>query len=129
MRTAAKYTRVISVGMFLLLTLPVLTFISLSVKAFAPVWFVDTAIRAIPIVVAIGWDKLFLDGGELSPSLVPLWVGLTGLLLWPLAAYGVRPRIWLSPVWRRAIFTYATIALVCTIPAAWWIFTHTGYLF
>lgn len=129
MRTTARYTRLITVGLFLLLTLPILTFISLSIKPLAPVWFVDTSVRAIPLVLAITWDRFFLDGDELSPQLIPLWVGLTGLLLWPLIVYGVRPRIWLSPVWRKTIYTYAVVAVVCTVPAAWWLFTHTGYLF
>jgi len=129
MRATPQYTRLIAVGLFLLMTLPVLTFVSLSARSLAPVWFVDTSVRAIPLVLAINWDRMFLDGGELSPSLIPLWVGLTGLLLWPLLAFGVRPRIWLSPAWRKTIYTYAVIAVVCTVPAAWWIFTHTSYLF
>ncbi len=129
MRTTARSARLIAFGLFLLLTLPVLTFISLSVNSLAAVLFVDTTVRAIPLLIAFGWDRLFLDGGELSPQLIPLWVGLTGLLLWPLFVYGVRPRIWLSSVWRKTIYTYAVVAVVCTVPAAWWLFTHTGYLF
>lgn len=129
MHTSPRTVRWISLGLFLLLTLPLLTAISLSVKALAPLWFADTAMRAIPLYLAICFDGWFYDGGELSEELIPVWVAMTGLLLWPLLAIGIRPSIWRSSRWCYAVVAYAGCAIACTIPAAWWMFTHTGYLF
>ncbi len=129
MMNSMKATRWTSLGLFFLFTLPVLLFLSLSVRAFTLLWFVDTAVRAVPLYLAIWFDTLFYDGGELSEEFIPLWVALTGVLLWPLLAIGIKPMLWSSRRARRAILSYAAAAVVCTVPAAWWIFTHTGYLF
>lgn len=118
-----------SLGLFFVLTLPVLTFLSLAIGAFAWLWPADTAVRAVPLYLAIWVDHLFYDGGELSPELIPLWVLLTGLLLWPLLALGIRPMLWASRNWQKAMLGYGAAAIACTIPAAYWVFTHTGYLF
>ncbi|NUM55478.1 MAG: hypothetical protein HUU46_17660 [Candidatus Hydrogenedentes bacterium] len=129
MTTSPRTVRWTSLGLFLLLTLPLLTILSLGVKWLALLWFVDTTVRAIPLYLAICFDGWFYDGGELSPAMIPVWVGLTGLLLWPLLALGIRPAAWASHRWRRTIVSYAVVAVLCTVPAAWWMFTHTGYLF
>lgn len=129
MTRSLKAMRWTSLGLFCVLTLPVLTFLSLAVRTFAWLWPADTAVRAIPLYLAIWFDQLFYDGGELSEQLVPLWVLLTGLLLWPLLALGVRPTLWASRSWRRAMLGYGAAAIACTVSAAWWVFTHTGYLF
>ena len=129
MYRSEKATRWLSLTLFFLFTLPCLTLLSLSVRSLFWLWPVDTAVRAIPLYTAIWMDTLFHDGGELSPVFIPLWVALTGVLLWPLLALGIRPLLWASRSWRKAILTYTAAAAVCTVSAAWWIFAHTGYLF
>lgn len=124
-----KPGRTTMIVLFVLLTLPCLTYLSLSVRMLFWLWPVDTALRAVPLYLAILFDGAFLDGGELSPSLVPLWVAMTGLLLWPLLALGIRPVLWVSLKWRKVILGYGATAAVCTVAASCWIFTHTGYLF
>lgn len=129
MSTPLAKSRWMFLVLFGLFSLPCLTFVSLFIKSLSWLWFIDTTIRAVPLYAAIWFDALFYDGGELSPELIPLWVALTALILWPLLALGIRPLFWASPRWRRAIFVHAATAVVCTIPAAYWIFGHTGYLF
>lgn len=129
MALSPKRIRWTSLSAFLLLTLPLLTWLSIGIGLLTPLWYVDTTIRAIPLYVAICIDWWFYDGGELSPELIGVWVALTGLLLWPLLALSIRPRLWMSFVWRRAFAGYTACAAVCTLFAAWWVFTHTGYLF
>jgi hypothetical protein len=120
--------RLLLVVLFLFLTLPILTVLSLTVPALAWLWPVDTFIRSIPLVLAIVCDQIFGDGGELH-GFTPLWVALTGALLWPLLVLGIRPVLWASRKWRRSILVYSGVALACTIVASGWMFTHTGYLF
>lgn len=49
MVSSMSAVRWVSLGLFLVLTLPVLTFLSLTWGAFAWLWFADTAVRAIPL--------------------------------------------------------------------------------
>lgn len=129
MNAHGNLLRMLSLGMFTSLTLPVLTFVSLGIPLMYWLWPVDTFVRAVPLLATIWIDGAFFDGGELSPQLIPVWVALTGCLLWPLLFLGIRPRIWRARPWRYTILGYSGVALACTVPAAGWIFTHTGYLF
>ena len=121
--------RILLVGLFAFLTLPILTLVSLTIPALWWLWPVDTFLRSIPLVLAILCDQLVGDGGELHPGLLPLWVALTGALLWPLLVLGIRPLLWTSRKWRRSILVYSGVAMAGTIVAAGWMFAHTGYLF
>lgn len=122
-------TRASLIGVFVFLTLPCLTYLAFFVPKMQWLLAVDMALRAVPLYLAVVADSLFADGGELSPAFIPLWVALTGLLLWPLLVLGVRPALWRSRLWRWTIEGYAAIAVVGTVMAASWIFTHMGYFF
>ena len=124
MRRFGTKAQVAAVATYFILTLPVLTLIGLSIPGFIAVWFADVFIRAVPFVVAHWFDNVFSDGGELSPQLMPLWIGLTGIMLWPMIAFGIRPTLWQSRAWRKGVVGYATIAFVCSIGASIWLFNH-----
>jgi hypothetical protein len=111
------------------LTLPGLIGLALLVPGWSPLLFADMAIRAVPLCVAVVFNQLFLDGGELTPKLIPFWVVLTGFMLWPFLFLGIRPTLWCAPSWRYGIITYSSCAVLLTIGAACWVFTHLGYFF
>lgn len=111
------------------LALPILTLLSLGVPGMAWLWPVDTFVRSIPLVAAIWIDGAFYDGGELGPAFLPVWVAFTACLLWPLLLLGIRPTLWRSQFWQKITLGYSGGAMVLTVAAARWIFTHTSYLF
>lgn len=112
---------------YLLLTFPILPLIGAK-WGYYFVLGADTAIRAVPLVAAIATDRLLFDGGELDPGFLPLWVGLSGLLLWPLAALACRPGLWAMRPWRRVLTAYSIAWAVATAVAAPWMLTHMHIL-
>ena len=124
MNSSRKTLRYGLVAAYLLLTLPCLTFIGLSTPGLFFLWFLDTFIRSMPLLIAHGYDVAFGDGGELNPQLMPLWIVLTGLLLWPIITLGVRPALLRVRRWRVGLIGYATVATICSAGASAWLFTH-----
>lgn len=129
MNRSSLRVRVILLFLFAFLTLPCLTYLAVSVPGLSPLLAVDMALRAVPLYAAVWVDHLFFDGGELTPVLVPVWVLLTGALLWPLLLMGIRPALWRVQGWRRGIAAYSACAAAATVAAASWVFTHMGYFF
>ncbi len=127
-RTSLR-ARIILLFLFAFLTLPCLTYVALFVPGLTPLLAVDMALRAVPLYAAVWVDHLFFDGGELTPRLIPFWVLLTGALLWPLLALGIRPALWRARGWRRGIAVYGACAIAATVVAATWVFTHMGFFF
>ena len=84
--------RVVLVALFLVLSLPVLTYIGIIVRPLSWVLAVDMGLRAVPLYLAYTADQMFYDGGELSPQLLPVWVVLTAVMLWPTSTLAVRMR-------------------------------------
>jgi hypothetical protein len=111
------------------LTLPVIPLLVVTINTLRPLLLVDLCVRAIPLYVTALFDRAFLDGGEVTPQLMPLWVVLTGIMLWPLLALGVRPQLWQSGKWRRRIGAYGFAVAAGTVAAASWVFTHLGIFF
>lgn len=121
--------RIALIALFVVLTLPILPLVAVHVSALGGLLFADLALRAVPLYLAFCADQAFYDAGELSPELMPLWVVLTGLLLWPLVALAVWPALWASRSWRKALVGYAGAAVASTVVAAFWVFTHLGAFF
>ena len=121
--------RIVLVVLFVLLTLPVLTHVGHSFRPLRWLMIADMGPRAAPLYLAWTADQMFYDGGELSPQLIPVWVGLTAVMLWPLLLLGIRPTLWTARAWRRGIMTYAVTACACTVVAGYWVFTHLGAFF
>ncbi|GMV92114.1 MAG: hypothetical protein AMXMBFR82_18920 [Candidatus Hydrogenedentota bacterium] len=129
MNTSHVGVRILLLISFLFFTLPCLTYLALSVPGLRALLMVDMGLRAIPLFAAVQIDQAFLDGGELTPNLIPVWVLLTGLLLWPLLVLGIRPSLWSIRRWRRAVAAYSVCAFAVTVAAAGWVFTHLAYFF
>lgn len=121
--------RVALIVLFAVLTLPILPLVAVHVSALGLLLFADLALRAVPLYLAYCADQAFYDAGELSPELMPLWIILTGLLLWPLVALAIRPALWQSRSWRKALVGYVGAAVAGTVVAAFWVFTHLGAFF
>ncbi len=121
--------RILLLIAFLFFTLPCLTYLALSVPGLGILLSVDMGLRAVPLFAAVQIDQTFLDGGELTPNLIPVWVLLTGLLLWPLLVIGIRSSLWSMRRWRRAVAVYSACAFAVTVAAAGWVFTHMTYFF
>lgn len=129
MNTVKFRVRILLLSAFLFFTLPCLTYLALAVPGLGVLLPVDMGLRAIPLFAAVQIDQAFLDGGELTPNLIPIWVLLTGVLLWPLLALGVRPVLWSVRRWRRAVVAYSACASLVTVVAAGWVFHNMGYFF
>lgn len=124
MKSSRKTLRYGLVAAYVFLTLPCLTFIGLSTPGLFFLRFLDTFIRSVPLLIAHGYDVAFGNGGELNPQLMPFWIVLTGLLLWPLIAFGARPALLKLRRWRLGLIGYATVATICSAGASAWLFTH-----
>lgn len=124
MNSSSKTMRLAMVAAYVLLTLPCLTFIGLSTPGLFFLWFLDTFIRSIPLLIAHGYDVALVDGGELDQQLMPLWIVLTGVLLWPLITLGARPALLKLRAWRVGLIGYASVAIVFSAAASAWLFTH-----
>ena len=109
---------------YVFLTLPCLTLIGLSTPALGTLWLADVFIRAVPFVITHWFDKAFSDGGELSPQLMPLWILLTGIVLWPMIVLGIRPTLWQSRTWRNGVLGYASVAVVGSVGASIWLYNN-----
>ncbi|MCL4691515.1 MAG: hypothetical protein KJ060_03280 [Candidatus Hydrogenedentes bacterium] len=129
MNKANLRVRILLLLVFLFFTLPCLTYLALAFPGLRALLMVDMGLRAIPLFAAVQIDQVFLDGGELTPDLIPIWVLFTGLLLWPLLVLGIRPTLWSIRRWRRAVAAYSACAFAVTVVAAGWVFTHMGYFF
>lgn len=121
--------RVVLVTVYAVLSLPVIPLLAATFDGLKPLLVVDLSVRAIPLYITWLVDSVFLDGGEVTPHLMPLWVVLTGIMLWPLLVLGVRPHLWASGRWRRGMIVYAAMTLTATIVAGCWVFTHLGIFF
>lgn len=115
--------------LFLVFTFPVIPFLAGYFPPLGPLFAVDLFVRAVPLYLAWLADRAFLDAGELSPTLIPLWVLLTAMLLWPLAGMAARPQLLSVRRWRRIFAGYAVAALTLTCGASAWVFTHLGIFF
>lgn len=124
MRLIGNKTRVVMVIAYVFLTLPCLTFIGLGIPGLSVLWFADIVIRAVPLLIAHWFDTAFSDGGELTPQFMPLWILLTGVVLWPMIILGARPALWQSRTWRSGVAVYATFAIVCSVGASVWLFNN-----
>lgn len=129
MNTSHLRVRILLLIAFLFFTLPCLTYLALAVPGLGVLLSVDMGLRAVPLFAAVQIDQAFLDGGELTPDLVPIWVLFTGALLWPLLVLSIRPTLWSMRRWRRAVAVYSVCAFAVTVAAAGWIFTHMAYFF
>jgi hypothetical protein len=121
--------RLILLALFLVPTLPVVPVLMQVVpgaRLLAPVHLV---VHALPLWATAMIDVQFLDGGEVTPNLIPLWSTLTGVMLWPLAALAIWPGLWQSRGWRRGIGVYGVVAALSTCGAAWWVFANLGRFF
>jgi len=128
MKRSRLYLRIASVASFVLLTLPCLTLLAVNVKALRGILlFVDMRLRALPLYLSWVVDRTFYDAGELSPEFVPLWVALTGIMLWPLLVLGLKPSLWRPLRW--VITGHCTVMFAGTIAAIYWMSTHTGVFF
>lgn len=120
-------SRIVMIVLFLFLTLPILPLMIAYVPAMRPLLFlVDMSLRAVPLYLAWQIDEAFYDGGELSPELSLVWVGLTGLVYLPLLVLGIWPSMWRSTLGRRVLMAYTTVAVLSTVAAAFWVFEHSG---
>lgn len=125
----SMFMRTATIVVFVLFTLPILPTIGFKVNALRWMIFVDLFLRAVPLYLASFIDQILYDGGELSPGFIPLWTGMTGLLLSPILLLGIRPSLWESRPWRKAILRYSGVAFLGTVVAAFWVFTHLGVFF
>jgi hypothetical protein len=128
-RSLGTPRRIVLLLMYLLITLPVLPVFAANVQFLRPLLAVDLSVRAVPLYITALVDARLLDAGEVTHELMPLWVGLTGVMLWPLLVLSIWPAMWDSRGWRRAIVTYGIVLLLATIGAAYWVFTHLGIFF
>jgi hypothetical protein len=126
--TFGKGIRIVLLSVYAVLTLPAIPLLAMMANL-KSLLLIDLSVRAVPLYLTWFVDSNFLDGGEVTPHLMPLWVLLTGVMLWPLLALGVRPRIWASNTWRRAMAAYGAVMLTATIGAVYWVFTHVGIFF
>lgn len=122
-------SRLILLVLYLVPTLPVLPMLLQLVPVLRYLLPVHLVVHALPLFVTAMIDARFLDGGEVTPELIPLWSALTGVMLWPLLALSLRPSLWASHGWRWGIGVYGVAAVVATIGAAYWVFTHLGVFF
>lgn len=119
--------RIVMIVLFLFLTLPILPLIIAYVPALRPLLFLaDMSLRAVPLYLAWQIDEAFYDGGELSPELFLVWVGMTGLVYLPLLLLGIWPSMWRSTLGRRTLMSYSAVAVLGTVAAAFWVFEHSG---
>ncbi len=123
------WVRIGLLAVFLCITLPVTPFLIAVFPTLQPLVAVHLAVHAVPLLVTAQIDSWLLDAGEVTPKLISLWSALTGVMLWPLLALSVRPALWDSPRWRKAILAYGAAAVLSTIAAAYWVFTHLGIFF
>lgn len=123
------FVRITMIVVFVFFTLPILPIVASKVKALTPIIFVDMFLRAVPLCFAVFIDQTLYDGGKLSPGFIPLWTGMTGLLLSPLLLLGIRPSLWESRPWRKAVLGYSSAAFLGTVAASFWVFTHRGIFF
>jgi len=118
--------RIILLVVFLVTTIPVFPLLAANVPFFRLFIPLHMVVHAVPLCITAVIDAWFLDGGEVTPKLIPLWSALTGVMLWPLLALGLWPALWNSSGWRKAIVIYGAAAVLATIGAAYWVFTHSG---
>lgn len=114
---------------FVLFVFPILPVAAGFFRSLMPLVAIDLFVRAIPLYISWRADCIFLDAGELSPQMVPLYTTLTAVLLWPLLALALRPELLSGPFWRRVIGGYTGVAVMFTCVASVWVFTHTGIFF
>lgn len=122
-------TRIVLLALFLYITLPVTPLLVAIFPALQPLVAVHMAVHAVPLFVTAKIDLWLLDAGEVTPELMPLWSALTGVMLWPLLVLSIWPTLWDSRSWRKAIAIYGIVALLATVGAAYWVFTHLGVFF
>jgi hypothetical protein len=125
----ATRSRIILIVLYLVFTLPLLPFLMANVPAFRILMPIHLALHALPLFITAVIDATFLDGGEVTPALIPLWSLLTGAMLWPLLVLSIWPAIWNSSGWRNAILAYGAVALLAMVAAGYWVFTHLGIFF
>jgi len=121
--------RIVLLALFLFVTLPVTPLLVVSLPVLQPLLAVHLTVHAVPLFLTAVIDSWLLDAGEVTPELIPLWSVLTGVMLWPLLALSLWPALWDSNSWRKAILAYGVVALLATIGAAYWVFTHLGIFF
>ena len=124
-----RRTRLVLLAAFLVVTLPVTPLLVAMFPVLQPLLAVHLAVHAVPLFITALIDSAVLDGGEVTPELIPLWSALTGVMLWPLPALSFFPALWSSPGWRKAMLAYSLATVAATIGAAYWVFTHLGVFF